>query len=43
MNLSDTIAVIYDGEIVKTFKQGTVDENTIGLLMAGGATDGKNS
>lgn len=43
MNLSDTIAVIYDGQIVKTFKQGTVDENTIGLLMAGGAVDGKNS
>lgn len=36
MNVSDTIAVIYDGHIVETFKQGTVDENTIGLLMAGG-------
>jgi len=36
MNVSDTIAVIYDGAIVKTFEQGTVDENTIGLLMAGG-------
>ena len=36
MNLSDTIAVIYDGNIVNTFKQGTVDEKTIGLLMAGG-------
>lgn len=36
MNVSDTIAVIYDGTIVDTFKQGEVDENTIGLLMAGG-------
>ncbi|PJI07594.1 MULTISPECIES: ABC transporter ATP-binding protein [Clostridium] len=36
MNVSDTIAVIYNGTIVKTFKQGEVDENTIGLLMAGG-------
>lgn len=36
MNVSDTIAVIYDGAIQDTFAQGTVDENTIGLLMAGG-------
>jgi ABC-type uncharacterized transport system ATPase subunit len=36
MNVSDTIAVIYAGTIVDTFKQGEVDENTIGLLMAGG-------
>ncbi|RDU22671.1 ABC transporter ATP-binding protein [Anaerosacchariphilus polymeriproducens] len=36
MNLSDTIAVIYDGKIQDTFLQGTVDENTLGLLMAGG-------
>ncbi len=36
MNVSDTIGVIYKGNIVKTFKQHTVDENTIGLLMAGG-------
>lgn len=43
MNVSDTIAVIYDGAIVNTFKQGSVGENTIGLLMAGGADDGKNS
>lgn len=43
MNVSDTIAVIYDGAIVDTFRQGTVDENTIGLLMAGGAVNGKNS
>ena len=36
MNVSDTIAVIYSGKIVGAFKQGQVDENTIGLLMAGG-------
>lgn len=36
MNVSDTIAVIYDGAIQDIFAQGTVDENTIGLLMAGG-------
>ena len=36
MNVADTIAVIYNGTIVDTFKQGTVDENTVGLLMAGG-------
>ncbi|XOQ48802.1 MAG: Ribose import ATP-binding protein RbsA [Eubacteriales bacterium] len=36
MNVADTIAVIYAGSIVSTFKQGEVDENTIGLLMAGG-------
>lgn len=40
MNVSDTIAVIYDGKIQDTFKQGTVDENTIGLLMAGGKQKG---
>lgn len=42
MNLSDTLAVIYDGRIVDTFQQGTIDENTIGLLMAGGVVSGKN-
>ena len=40
MNVSDTIAVIYDGAIQDTFKQGTVDEDTIGLLMAGGKNNG---
>ena len=40
MNVSDTIAVIYDGKIQDTFAQGTVDENTIGLLMAGGKNHG---
>lgn len=42
MNISDTIGVIYNGAIVETFNQGEVDENTIGLLMAGGVKDGKN-
>lgn len=36
MSVSDTIDVIYDGRIAGTFKQGEVDENKIGLLMAGG-------
>lgn len=36
MNVADTIAVIYNGQIVGTFKQGEVDENKLGLLMAGG-------
>ena len=40
MNLSDTLAVIYDGKILDSFAQGTVDENTIGLLMAGGKING---
>jgi len=43
MNVSDTIAVIYDGTIVDIFKQGDVDENTIGLLMAGGKTNENSS
>lgn len=41
MNVADTISVIYDGSIVGQFDQGTVDENTIGLLMAGGTESGK--
>lgn len=36
INVSDTIAVIYDGRIVDTFKQGTVTDEKLGLLMAGG-------
>ncbi len=43
MNVSDTIAVIYDGAIVGVFKQGEVDENTIGLLMAGGKQNENSS
>jgi simple sugar transport system ATP-binding protein len=38
MDVSDTIAVIYHGRIVRTFAQGTVDEEQLGLLMAGGGT-----
>lgn len=36
MNISDTIAVIYDGSIQGEFLQNTIDENELGLLMAGG-------
>lgn len=36
MDVSDTIAVIYHGQIVGTFAQGTVSEERLGLLMAGG-------
>ena len=42
MNVSDRIAVIYNGSIVRTFRQGEADENTIGLLMAGGKHNGTN-
>ncbi len=38
MDVSDTIAVIYHGQIVDTFAQGTVDEEQLGLLMAGGGS-----
>ena len=36
MDVSDTIAVIYHGQITGTFEQGTVNEEQLGLLMAGG-------
>ena len=36
MDVSDTIAVIHDGRIVDTFEQGSVTEEQVGLLMAGG-------
>lgn len=36
INVSDRICVLYDGHIVAEFQQGEVDENLIGLLMAGG-------
>jgi simple sugar transport system ATP-binding protein len=36
MNVSDTIKVIYHGQIKGSFEQGTVDEKQLGLLMAGG-------
>ncbi|QWT17397.1 ABC transporter ATP-binding protein [Collinsella sp. zg1085] len=38
MSVADTIAVIYNGTIVGTFPQGSVDEQGLGLLMAGGAS-----
>lgn len=36
MSVADRIAVISEGEIVETFNQGEVNEETLGLLMAGG-------
>ena len=41
-HVSDTIAVMYDGSIVETFKQNEADESTIGLLMAGGKRNESN-
>lgn len=40
MSVADTISVIYDGSIVKSFSQGEVDEQTLGLYMAGGSANG---
>lgn len=39
MSVSDTLAIIYDGSIVDTFKQGSINEQQVGLLMAGGQLD----
>jgi simple sugar transport system ATP-binding protein len=36
MELSDRIAVLYEGEIMGMFESGAVDENRLGLLMTGG-------
>ena len=36
LDVSDKIAVIYDGSIVGEFAQEDADEHKIGLLMAGG-------
>ena len=36
INVSDRIAVIYEGRIVGTMDAKDADENTIGLMMAGG-------
>lgn len=38
MDVSDTIAVIYHGQIAGTFAQGSVGEGQLGLLMAGGGS-----
>ena len=40
MNLSDTLAVIYDGQIAHIFAEDEADENSVGLLMAGGKLNG---
>ncbi|WP_423364145.1 ABC transporter ATP-binding protein [Mycoplasma sp. P36-A1] len=39
MNLSDTIAVMYEGEIVGTVNPKETDENEIGLMMAGATSN----
>ena len=39
MNVSDRIAVMYDGHIQQIFKHGTVDNRTLGRVMAGGTVD----
>ncbi|WP_097677512.1 ABC transporter ATP-binding protein [Anaerosalibacter sp. Marseille-P3206] len=39
MNLSDRIAVIYDGKIVSILDAKEADEKTLGYLMAGGGVD----
>ena len=36
MNVSDRIAVMYDGHIQQIFPHGTVDNRTLGRVMAGG-------
>ncbi|ADK67324.1 nucleoside ABC transporter ATP-binding protein [Olsenella uli DSM 7084] len=38
MSVSDTIDVIYGGKIVGSFEQGSVGEEELGLLMAGGGS-----
>lgn len=40
MSVADTILVIYDGKITKSFTQGEVDEHEIGYYMAGGKENG---
>ncbi len=39
LSLSDRIAVIYEGKIVRVARTETFDAGTLGLLMAGGGTD----
>jgi ABC-type uncharacterized transport system ATPase subunit len=39
MNVSDRIAVVFEGRIVGLFNAGEVDEHHLGLLMAGGAVE----
>ena len=40
MSLSDNIAVIFDGQIVSTIPGKDADENELGLMMAGGKSNG---
>ncbi len=40
MSLSDRIEVIFDGQIVGSMAGKDADENTLGLMMAGGANNG---
>ena len=39
LNLSDTIAVIFDGRIQRSMPASEADENTLGFLMAGGVAE----
>ena len=39
MNVSDRIAVMYDGHIQQIFEHGSVDNRTLGRVMAGGTVD----
>jgi general nucleoside transport system ATP-binding protein len=39
MNLSDRIEVIFNGQIVGSVAGAEADENTLGLMMAGGNTN----
>ncbi len=41
MSVSDRIAVIYEGKIVGVVDSKDADENTLGLMMAGGVEDEK--
>lgn len=41
MNVSDRIAVIYEGKIVGVLDAKDADENTLGMMMAGGDCNGK--
>ena len=40
MSLSDNIGVIFDGKIVSTIPGSQADENELGLMMAGGKSNG---
>lgn len=41
LNVSDRIAVIYEGKIVGIINAKDADENKLGLMMAGGGNDGR--